>query len=120
MILEPSYVAYEALVLMAGGKHVPIVTSFRNKFKPQPEQIKQAISPRTKAIIFYFPNNPTGSLLKKQELEAIADIIVEHDLLVITDEIYAELTYEEDTFCSIASIKGMRERTILVSGFWKT
>lgn len=119
MIVEPSYVAYQALVSMAGGKPVPIITSFENEFKPNPEQIKQAISPRTKAIIFCFPNNPTGSLLKKEELEAIADIIVEHDLLVISDEIYAELTYEEDAFCSIASIKGMRERTILVSGFSK-
>jgi aminotransferase len=119
MIVEPSYVAYEALVSMAGGKPVPIITSFENEFKPQPEQIKQAISPRTKAVIFCFPNNPTGSLLKKEELEVIADIIIEHDLLVISDEIYAELTYEEDTFCSIASIKGMRERTILVSGFSK-
>jgi aminotransferase len=119
MILEPSYVAYEALVSMAGGIPVPIVTSFENEFKPQPEQIRQAISVRTKAIILCFPNNPTGSLLIKQELEAIADIIVEFDLLVITDEIYAELTYEEDTFCSIASIKGMKDRTILVSGFSK-
>ena len=119
MIVEPSYVAYKALVSMAGGNPVPIVTSFENEFKPQPEQIKQAISPRTKAIILCFPNNPTGSLLNQQELEAIAEIIVEHDLLVITDEIYAELTYEDDTFYSIASIKGMRDRTILVSGFSK-
>jgi aminotransferase len=119
MIVEPSYVAYKALVSMAGGHPVPIVTSFENEFKPQPEQIIQAISPRTKAIILCFPNNPTGSLLNQQELEAIAEIIVEHDLLVITDEIYAELTYEEDTFYSIASIKGMRDRTILVSGFSK-
>jgi aminotransferase len=119
MIVEPSYVAYKALVSMAGGNPVPIVTSFENEFKPQPEQIKQAISPRTKAIILCFPNNPTGSLLNQQELEAIAEIIVEHDLLVITDEIYAELTYEEDTFYSIASIRGMRDRTILVSGFSK-
>lgn len=119
LILEPSYVAYSALVSLAGGIPVPIVTSFKNGFKPQPEQIKKAISPRTKAIILCFPNNPTGSLLKKHELEQIAEIIIEHDLLVITDEIYAELTYEEDTFCSIASIKGMRDRTILVSGFSK-
>ncbi|MFJ5763496.1 aminotransferase [Neobacillus sp. NPDC093182] len=119
MIVEPSYVAYRALVSMAGGNPVPIVTSFENEFKPQPEQIKQAISPRTKAIILCFPNNPTGSLLNQQELEAIAEIIVEHDLLVITDEIYAELTYEDDTFYSIASIKRMRDRTILVSGFSK-
>lgn len=119
LIVEPSYVAYKALVSMAGGNPVPIVTSFENEFKPQPEQIKQAISPRTKAIILCFPNNPTGSLLNKQELEAIAKIIIEHDLLVISDEIYAELTYKEDTFYSISSIKGMRDRTILVSGFSK-
>lgn len=119
LIVEPSYVAYKALVSMAGGNPVPIVTSFENEFKPQPERIKQAISPRTKAIILCFPNNPTGSLLNKQELEAIAKIIIEHDLLVISDEIYAELTYKEDTYYSISSIKGMRDRTILVSGFSK-
>ncbi|WP_458413174.1 aminotransferase [Schinkia sp. CFF1] len=120
IILEPSYVAYRAVVSLAGGLPVPIATSFQHEFKPQPEQIKQAISPKTKAIILCFPNNPTGTLLNKQELEVISDIIIEHDLLVISDEIYAELTYEEGAFCSIASIKGMRERTILVSGFSKS
>ncbi|MGM0899701.1 MAG: aminotransferase [Bacillota bacterium] len=119
LIVEPSYVAYGALVSLAGGKPVPIVTSIETGFKPQPDQIREAITPKTKAIILCFPNNPTGSLLNKQELGVIATIIKEHDLYVISDEIYAELTYEKDAFCSIASINGMRERTIIVSGFSK-
>ncbi|MFS0637596.1 aminotransferase [Mesobacillus foraminis] len=119
LIIEPSYVAYEALVSLAGGKPIPIRTSIDKEFKPQPQQIREAISPRTKAIILCFPNNPTGSLLDRNELKALADIIIEHDLFVLSDEIYAELTYEEGAFSSIASIKGMRERTIVVSGFSK-
>lgn len=118
IIIEPSFVAYAPLVSLAGGTPVLIDTFVETGFKPQPEQIQKAISTRTKAILLCSPNNPTGSLLNKEELEAIAEIIIKHDLLVITDEIYAELTYDE-AFCSIASLQGMRERTIVVSGFSK-
>lgn len=118
IIIEPSFVAYAPLVSLAGGEPVLIDTFVETGFKPRPEQIQKAVSARTKAILLCSPNNPTGSLLNKQELEAIAEIIIKHDLLVITDEIYAELTYDE-AFCSIASLQGMRERTIVVSGFSK-
>jgi len=118
MIIEPSYLAYAPLISLAGGIPKPIKTSIETEFKPTPEQIQQAITPNTKAILLCSPNNPTGSLLNKEELEAIAEIIIKHDLLVITDEIYAELTYDE-VFCSIASLQRMKERTILISGFSK-
>ncbi|MCM3652492.1 aminotransferase [Metabacillus litoralis] len=118
LIIEPSYLAYAPLVTLAGGIPVPVKTTLETNFKPKPEQIQQAIHSNTKAIILCSPNNPTGSFLNKEELEGISKIIIEHDLLVITDEIYAELTYDE-SFCSIASIAGMRERTIIISGFSK-
>ncbi len=118
IMIEPSYVAYAPLITLAGGKPVLVQTSIETEFKPQPEQIRRAITERTKAILICSPNNPTGSLLNKQELKSIAEIAITHDLLVITDEIYAELSYD-DSFCSIAAIEDMRERTIIVSGFSK-
>ncbi|NMD72418.1 aminotransferase [Bacillus sp. DNRA2] len=118
IMIEPSYVAYAPLITLAGGKPVLVQTSIETEFKPQPEQIRRAITEKTKAILICSPNNPTGSLLNEQELKSIAEIAISHDLLVITDEIYAELSYD-DSFCSIASIAGMRERTIIVSGFSK-
>jgi aminotransferase len=118
LIIEPSYLAYAPLVTLVGGTPVSVKTTLETGFKPKPEQIEQAINSNTKAIILCSPNNPTGSFLNKEELEGISKIIIEHDLLVITDEIYAELTYDE-SFCSIASIPGMRERTIIISGFSK-
>jgi aminotransferase len=118
LIIEPSYLAYAPLVTLAGGIPIPVKTTLETKFKPEPEQIRQAINSNTKAIILCSPNNPTGSFLNKEELEGISEIMIEHDLLVITDEIYAELTYDE-SFCSIASIAEMRERTIIISGFSK-
>lgn len=118
IVIEPSYLAYAPLISLAGGKPVSVETSIKNEFKPQPEQLQQVISSKTKAILFCSPNNPTGSLLSKGELERISKVIIEHDLLVISDDIYAELTYDEE-YCSIASIQGMRERTIIVSGFSK-
>ncbi|WP_243459207.1 aminotransferase [Metabacillus bambusae] len=118
LVIEPSYLAYAPLVTLAGGIPVPVKTTIETNFKPKPEHIKQSINSNTKALILCTPNNPTGSFLNKDELEEIAEILIEHDLLVITDEIYAELTYDE-TFCSIASIDGLRERTIIISGFSK-
>ncbi|MGJ7920924.1 aminotransferase [Neobacillus sp. LXY-4] len=118
IMIEPSYVAYAPLITLAGGKPIVVQTSIDTEFKPRPEQIRRAITKKTKAILICSPNNPTGSLFSKVELEAIAEIIKEYDLLVITDEIYAELSYDE-SFCSIASIREMRERTIIVSGFSK-
>jgi aminotransferase len=118
LIVEPAFVSYAPLVSIAGGKPVPISTSPENGFKVTPEQIEKAITEKTKAILLCSPNNPTGSSLTKKELMEIARIIEEHDLLVVSDEIYAELSYDE-AFTSFASIEGMYERTILINGFSK-
>lgn len=118
IIVEPTFVAYGPIVSLAGGVPIPVHTKQENEFKLQPEEIEKVVTDRTKAIIICSPNNPTGTMLKKEELEAIAKIVEKHDLLVISDEIYAELSYE-DKFTSFSSIPGMFERTILVSGFSK-
>jgi aminotransferase len=118
IIVEPTFVAYSPIVSLAGGVPVPVHTKSENEFKLQPEEIEKVVSDRTKAIIICSPNNPTGTMLDKSELEAIAKIVEKYDLLVISDEIYAELSYE-DTYTSFSSIPGMFERTILVSGFSK-
>ena len=118
LIVEPAFVSYAPLVAIAGGKPVPVSTSPANGFKVTAEQIEDAITEKTKAILLCSPNNPTGSMLTKDELTEIAAIIQKHDLLVVSDEIYAELSYDDD-FCSVAAIEGMYERTILINGFSK-
>lgn len=118
IVIEPSFVSYASLVTLAGGIPVPVQTTGDTGFKLQPEELEKAITEKTKAIILCSPNNPTGTCLNKKELEMIAEIIEKYDLLVISDEIYAELTYDE-AYTSFVSIKGMEERTILVSGFSK-
>ncbi|WP_241475076.1 aminotransferase [Priestia flexa] len=118
IVVEPNFVSYSPLITLAGGVPVPVETTADTEFKLQPEQIEAVITKKTKALLLCSPNNPTGSSLTKAELEAIADIVIKYDLLVITDEIYAELTYDEP-FTSIASIGAMRDRTIIVSGFSK-
>ena len=118
LIVEPAFVSYAPLVAIAGGKPVPVSTSPANGFKVTAEQIEDAITEKTKAILLCSPNNPTGSMLTKDELTEIAAIIQKHDLVVVSDEIYAELSYDED-FCSVAAIEGMYERTILINGFSK-
>lgn len=118
LIVEPAFVSYGPLVSLAGGTPIPVSTSPANGFKVTPEQIEQAITEKTKAVLLCSPNNPTGSTLTKEELTEIAKIIKKHDLLVISDEIYAELSYDE-VFTSFAAIEGMYERTILLNGFSK-
>ncbi|MBA2871524.1 aminotransferase [Anoxybacillus calidus] len=118
IVVEPSFVSYIPLVVLAGGIPVSIQTSGADEFKLQPQQIEQVITSKTKALILCSPNNPTGTVLNKKELEAISEIVKKYDLLVISDEIYAELTYDE-AYTSFAAIEEMRERTILVSGFSK-
>lgn len=118
LIVEPCFVAYEPLVRLAGGVPISILTTQENSFKLTPELIEENITARTKAIMISFPNNPTGSIMTQQELVAIADVIEKHDLLVISDEIYAELTYDQK-HTSFAAISKMWDRTILVSGFSK-
>ncbi|MEH7410973.1 aminotransferase [Priestia megaterium] len=118
IVVEPNFVSYSPLISLAGGVPVAIETTAETEFKLQPRQIEEVITSNTKAVLLCSPNNPTGSSLSKEELQAIADIVIKHDLLVITDEIYAELTYDEE-FTSIASLEGMKERTIIISGFSK-
>lgn len=119
LVPEPSYVAYRPGVIFAGGVPMPIVTEAENAFCLTPEALRAAISPRTKAIIFPYPNNPTGTVMRRDALAAIADVLRGTDILVLSDEIYAELTYGDEPHVSIAALDGMRERTILLSGFSK-
>lgn len=118
IIIEPCFVSYSPMVDMAGGVPVHVQALKVNDFKILPSQLEEVISEKTKAIMLCSPNNPTGSMLNKKELEDIAEIAGKYDLLVIADEIYAELVYDEE-YTSLALIKGMRERTILISGFSK-
>ena len=119
LVPEPSYVSYKPCVTMAGGIPVPIDTKAENEFRVTPEEIRAAVTERTKAILLPYPNNPTGGIMRKEHLEAIVPAILENDLIVISDEIYAELTYGGIPHVSIASLPGMRERTILLNGFSK-
>ncbi|MDC2867590.1 aminotransferase [Bacillus sp. BP-3] len=118
IIIEPSFVSYAPLVTLAGGVPVPVSTSPEDEFKVQPQQIESVITTNTKAILLCSPNNPTGTLLKKEELEKLAAIVEKYNLIVLSDEIYAELVYDE-TYTSFASVTHMRDHTILISGFSK-
>ena len=114
----PSFVCYEPIAKMIGASVVHIDTKLENKFKITPEELKAAITPKTKMLILPFPNNPTGAILTKEELEALAEVLRGTNICVLSDEIYAELTYGKK-HTSIASIEGMRERTVIASGFSK-
>ncbi|MGN7178932.1 aminotransferase [Cytobacillus sp. SAFR-174] len=118
IVVEPSFVSYVPLVTLAGGVPVQVQTLKENGFKIMPEQLQNAITGRTKAIMLCSPNNPTGTMLSGDELNAIAQIAEKYDLLVLSDEIYAELAYD-DEYTSFAAIREMKKRTILISGFSK-
>ncbi|MBX9974116.1 aminotransferase [Cytobacillus firmus] len=118
IVVEPSFVSYVPLVALAGGVPVQVQTLKENGFKIMPEQLEKVITDRTKAIILCSPNNPTGTMLSGSELEAIAQIAEKYDLLVLSDEIYAELAYDGE-YTSFAAISEMKKRTILISGFSK-
>ncbi|WHY33526.1 aminotransferase [Cytobacillus firmus] len=118
IVVEPSFVSYVPLVTLAGGVPVQVQTLKENGFKILPEQLENAITGRTKAIMLCSPNNPTGTMLSGDELNAIAQIAEKYDLLVLSDEIYAELAYD-DEYTSFAAIREMKKRTILISGFSK-
>ncbi|MCI5596270.1 MAG: aminotransferase class I/II-fold pyridoxal phosphate-dependent enzyme [Lachnospiraceae bacterium] len=115
---EPCYVSYLPCITLADGVPVRINLKEENQFKLTPQELLDAITEKTKAVILAFPNNPTGAVMTKEELAPLVDIIIEKDLLVITDEIYAELTYSGE-HVSIAGFPGMKERTILINGFSK-
>ena len=118
IILEPNYVCYEPDILLAGGVPVKIKLKNENEFRLTPQELEEVITPKTKILLMNYPNNPTGAIMNKSDLEKIAKVIIKHDLLVITDEIYSELTYEGN-HCSIGSLPKMKERTITINGFSK-
>jgi len=119
LVPQPSYVSYAPGVVFAGGKAVPVSTDASNGFVLTPEAVLDAITEKTKAVILPYPNNPTGGILDRAALEKLAKVFVEKDLIVISDEIYAELTYNEEGHVSIATLPGMWERTIVINGFSK-
>ena len=118
IIPQPSYVSYEPCTILAGGKPVILELQEKNEFRLTKEELLAAITPKTKVLILPFPNNPTGSVLRREDLEDIAEVCIEKDILVMSDEIYSELTYGAK-HVTIASLPGMRERTILINGFSK-
>ena len=120
LIPQPSFVCYEPLTMMAGATPVIIETKAENAFRLTAEQLEEKITEKTKLLILPYPNNPTGGIMERADLEAIAAVIEKHDLMVLSDEIYSELTYEGKQHVSIASIDGMRERTIVINGFSKS
>ncbi len=118
IIPQPSYVSYEPCAILAGAKPVIINLKAENEFRLTAEELLEAITDKTKILVLPFPNNPTGAIMEKEDLEKIAKVIIEKDIFVMSDEIYAELTYK-DKHISIVSIPGMQERTILINGFSK-
>lgn len=118
IIPQPSYVSYEPCAILAGAKPVIIDLKAENEFRLTAEELKNAITDKTKILILPFPNNPTGAIMERKDLEEIAKVCIENDIYVISDEIYGELSYKEK-HVSIASIAGMKERTILINGFSK-
>ncbi|MBP1934752.1 aminotransferase class I/II-fold pyridoxal phosphate-dependent enzyme [Ammoniphilus resinae] len=118
LIIEPCYVSYEPTVKLAGGVPVSVTTDMSTKFKITADILREKITSKSKAIIFCYPNNPTGATMSKEDWLPIIDLIKEHDLLVLSDEIYGELSYDQHHF-SAASLPGMKDRTILISGFSK-
>ncbi len=120
LIPQPSFVCYEPMTIMAGGTPVIIETKEEDEFRLTAEQLEEKITEKTKLLILPFPNNPTGAVMRRKDLEKIADVIRKHNIIVLSDEIYSELTYGDEEHVSFAEIDGMRERTIVVNGFSKS
>lgn len=119
IIPEPAFVSYVPCVQLAGGVPVTIPLKAENAFRLKPEELEAAVTPKTKVLLLSYPNNPTGAIMEKEDLEALLDIIEKHDLLVISDEIYSELTYNSQ-HVSIASLPGMQKRCVVINGFSKS
>ena len=117
--LEPGFVSYYPCIKLADGVPVPIRLTEENRFRLKPEQLEAAVTPTSKVLILSYPNNPTGAVMEKEDLEALLPVIQKHDLIVISDEIYGELTYGVK-HCSIAGLPGMEQRTIIINGFSKS
>ncbi|MCI8534640.1 MAG: aminotransferase class I/II-fold pyridoxal phosphate-dependent enzyme [Hungatella sp.] len=120
LIPQPSFVSYVPCTILAGGKPVPIELEEKDQFKLTTEKLREKITDKSKILIMPFPNNPTGAVMRKEDLEAVAEVILEHDLFVLSDEIYCELTFGSERHVSIASFPGMKERTVLINGFSKS
>lgn len=120
IIPEPCFVCYDPLTRMVGGVPVSISTKVENEFRLTAEELESAVTEKTKALIFPYPNNPTGAVMRREHLEAIAEVVKKHDLIVLSDEIYSELTYGGTPHVSIAAIDGMQARTVVINGFSKT
>lgn len=118
IIPQPSYVSYEPCTVLAGGKPVFLPLQEKNEFRLTAEELENAITEKTKVLILPYPNNPTGAVMRRSDLEAVADVVRKHDIFVLTDEIYSELCYLDD-YCTIASLPGMKERTVYINGFSK-
>jgi aminotransferase len=118
LIPQPSFVSYEPCAVMAGATPVIINLKAENEFRLTAQELEEAVTERTKLLVLPFPNNPTGAIMEQKDLEAIAEVIIKHDIYVMSDEIYSELSYKEK-HVSIAQIPGMKERTILINGFSK-
>jgi aminotransferase len=118
LVPEPSYVAFQPVIVLAGGRYVPVPTSADDAFMVTAEQLASRVTPATKAVLLAYPSNPTGAVMSRRALEEVADVVREHDLWVITDETYDRLVYAHDHVC-FPSIAGMRERTVLLGGFSK-
>ncbi len=119
LIPQPSYVSYDPCTVLTGGVAVPIPLKEENEFRLTAKELEDAITEKTKILVLPFPNNPTGAVMERKDLEALVDVIIRHDLFVLTDEIYSELSYGKEEHVSIASFDGMKERTIYINGFSK-
>ncbi len=120
LIPEPSFVCYKPCTQMAGGTAIPVETFEKDGFRLLPEQLKAHITDKTKLLVLPFPNNPTGGVMSKEDLEAIAEVLRGTDIMVLSDEIYGELRYDNEGHTPFSAIDGMRERTVIVNGFSKT
>ena len=118
IILEPAYVSYEPIIILAGGIPKIIKLKNENEFRLTKEELEKEITPKTKSLLMNYPNNPTGAIMEMKDLLDIKDVIIKHDMIVVSDEIYSELTYDKE-HVSIASLDGMRDRTIVINGFSK-
>lgn len=119
LIPQPSYVSYTPCCVLADGVPVSIELEEKDRFRLTPEKLLEKITPKTKILVLPFPNNPTGAIMEREDLEKIAEIVIEKDLFVISDEIYSELTYAKEDHVTIASLPGMKERIVLINGFSK-
>ena len=120
LIPQPSFVCYETLTIMSGATPVIIETKIENNFRLTVEDLKDKVTDKTRLLILPFPNNPTGAIMEQEDLEEIAQFVIEHDLMVLSDEIYSELTYGGKKHISVATIEGMKERTVVINGFSKS